>query len=414
MSPSSGQPVSRAFDLPRSSDDLRREREMFELLERRCGGVLGRFPQYMASVLLGLYNQRDVLVESSPEHADNLVRYLEYCRENDLYLTFGFTDPPRDRRLAADSLEYLHITERRADGIVVRGAKAVATAAPYADEFLCLTAPRPGLEPEHILYFGIPLASPGLKIVCRESYTESCAADHALSSVFDEIDAWALFDDVFVPSDRIFFLNRVDLNESLFRQTPSAWGYWLGLIRLAVKAEALAGIGFAVTDYLGTRDNPRSQELLADMLLHLESLRTFIRIAEQEPVFSKDGLARPDPLQVQLGRVASLEQHPRILDGLRELCGSSLLMAPGALDLAQSEVGPLLARFLGGSDGRAAERFRMMKVAWEYTGGAFAARQLLFEQHNAGTLATNKARLLAIYDPEPLVKLARELAGSGS
>jgi aromatic ring hydroxylase len=54
----------------------------------------------------------------------------------------------------------------------------------------------------------------------------------------------------------------------------------------------------------------------------------------------------------------------------------------------------------------------MMKLAWEYTADSFGSRQLLFEQHNAGTLATNKARLLAAYDPSALVALAQSLAGT--
>ena len=55
------------------------------------------------------------------------------------------------------------------------------------------------------------------------------------------------------------------------------------------------------------------------MLTHLESLRAFIYAAERDPVFSKDGLALPNPLYVQLGRVSSLEQHPRVLEAVREL-----------------------------------------------------------------------------------------------
>ena len=410
-SPTTGQAVSRAFQLPRCSEDLARQREMFELLERRCGGVLGRFPQYMGAVLLGLYNQQETLARANPDHAHNVERYFERCRDDDVYLTFGFTDPPRDKRLPSSSMEYMQAVDRRPDGIVVRGAKAVATAGPYADEFLCLTAPRPELEPQNILYFGIPIASQGLRLVCRESFTQACQTDHPLSSVYDEVDAWAIFDDVFVPQERIFLLDRVDLNDGVFRQTPSAWGYWLGLIRLEIKAEALAGICFAVTDYLGTRQTPRSQELLADVLLHLESLRTFIDAAEREPVMSACGLALPNPLYVQLGRIGSLEQHPHVLEAVRELCGSSLLMAPGAPELENGEIGPLLRRFVAGSDERAGERFKMMKLAWEYTADSFGSRQLLFEQHNAGTLPTNKGRLLAVYDPEPLVALAKRLAG---
>ncbi|HLG71598.1 MAG TPA: 4-hydroxyphenylacetate 3-hydroxylase N-terminal domain-containing protein [Chloroflexota bacterium] len=406
-SPATGQPVSRAWHMPRCAEDLVQARQMFELLERRCGGVLGRFPQYMGAVLLGLYNVRQLIANVNPEWAENVERYFAFCRDTDRYLTFGFTDPPRDRGLPASSMEYLHVVERRSDGVVVRGAKAVATAGPYADEYLGLTAIRPELEPQHILYFGIPTNTEGLKFVCRESLTQPCRADHQLSAIYDEIDSWAIFEDVFIPKERIFLLDHVDLSAEVFRQTPSAWGYYFGLIRLAVKAEALAGIAFAVTDYLGTRSAPRSQELLAEVVVHLESLRSFIQAAEREPVISTAGLALPNPLPVQLGRITSLEQHPRVIDGVRELCGSSILMAPSATDLAAV---PALRAFVAGADPRAEERFRMLKLAWDYTTDAFGARQLLFEQHNAGTLPTNKARLLAGYDPAPLVELATRLA----
>ena len=126
---------------------------------------------------------------------------------------------------------------------------------------------------------------------------------------------------------------------------------------------------------------------------------------------SKHGLAMPDPLKIQLARVLSLEQHPHALEAVRELCGSSLLMAPGEADLANPEIGALVERFLAGGDPRARERFKLMKLAWEYTADSFGSRQLLFEQSNAGTLPTNKGRLLANYDPAELVSLAKRLAG---
>jgi len=53
----------------------------------------------------------------------------------------------------------------------------------------------------------------------------------------------------------------------------------------------------------------------------------------------------------------------------------------------------------------------MMRLAWELTSDSFGARQLLFEANNAGTLATNRTRLLSSYDAAPLVALAKELAG---
>ncbi|HLY66292.1 MAG TPA: 4-hydroxyphenylacetate 3-hydroxylase N-terminal domain-containing protein, partial [Chloroflexota bacterium] len=394
-----------------SAQDLTRKRLMFELLERRCGGVLGRHPQYVAIAVLGLYSVRHLCAKANPEFATNIERYLDRCRECDLSITFGFTDPPRDRALDSSAMEYLKIVDRRPDGIVVRGAKAVATAAPYSDEYLGLTAPRPDLKPDEVLYFAIPVATKGLKFICRESFAHASRADHALSAVYDEMDAWAVFEDVFIPNDRIFFRDRVDMNAEIFRQIPSAWGYYFGNIRVVVKTEALAGIGFAVTDYLGTRGAPNVESMLADVVAHLETLRSLVEAAEQQPVFTAEGLAMPNPLQVMLGRILTLEQHQRILDITRELCGSSILMAPGEAELGNPDIGPALRRYIGGKDERALDRFKLMKLAWDYTSDSFAARQLLFEMYNASTLASNKGRLLGTYDPSKLVELAKELAG---
>lgn len=410
-SPTSGELASLAYQLPRTAEDLMRKRLMFELLERRCGGVLGRHPQYVAIAVLGLYSVREQCAQANPEFALNIERYLEHCRECDLSITFGFTDPPRDRRLDASTMEYLKIVDRRPDGIVIRGAKAVATAAPYSDEYLGLTAPRADLKPDEVLYFAIPVASKGLRFVCRESFSHASRADHALSAVYDEMDAWAIFEDVFVPSERVFFLDRADMNAEIFRQIPAAWGYYFGNIRVTVKTEALAGICFAVTEYMGTRGAPNVEPLLAEVVAHLETLRSLVRASEEQPVFSTDGLAMPDPLQVLLGRILTLEQHQRILDITRELCGSSILMAPGEAELDNPEIGPALRRYIAGGDERALDRFKLMKLAWDYTSDSFAARQLLFEMYNASTLASNKARLLATYDPTDLVRLAKELAG---
>jgi len=410
-SPTTDEPVSRAYQLPRTTSDLVRQREMFEFLDRRCGGVLGRFPQHMAVVLLGLYALRHRFECVNPQFPANVERYLEYCRENDLCLATGFTDPSRDRSLDASSMEYFRVVQRRPDGIVVRGAKGVATIAPYADEYLGLTSPRPDLKPENILYFSLPIATKGLKIICRESFAHARRADHPLSAVYDEMDAWVIFEDVFVPNERIFFMDRVDMNQAIFLEIPAAWGYSSTLIRATVKVEALAGICFAATDYLGTRHAPQVEPLLAEVVTHLESLRSLIRGAEEHPVLTAEGLAMPEQRQVMLGRILSLEQHPRVLDIVRELCSTSILMSPGEAEMESPDIGPVVRRYLAGTDGRAPERFKMMKLAWDYANGSFAARQLLFELHNSGTLAASRGRLLATYDSAPLVRLARQLAG---
>ena len=92
-SPVTAQPVSLAYLLPRSVEDLTRQRKMYEFLVRRAGGVAARLPQHLATVVLGLHDVRDVLGKENPAFAANVIRYFEYCRENDLAIATIFNDP---------------------------------------------------------------------------------------------------------------------------------------------------------------------------------------------------------------------------------------------------------------------------------------------------------------------------------
>jgi aromatic ring hydroxylase len=262
-----------------------------------------------------------------------------------------------------------------------------------------------------VLYFGIPVATPGVRVVCREPFTHEDAQDHRLSAFFDEMDAWMVFDNVFIPNDRVFFLDRPDLNFRIFSAIPSAWAFYHMLIRQAVKAEVLAGICASVCDYMGTTSQPPSQAALADAIGYVETLRAFLFAAEHQPVFSSFGLAIPGPIQTIQGRIHFMERHGQMLQLVRDICGSALLMAPGEADMTHPEIGELVRHFLGADDPRASDRFRMMKLAWEYTGDSFGTRQFLFELYNGGTMAVNRMRLVNSYDLSPMVRLAKDVAG---
>jgi 4-hydroxyphenylacetate 3-monooxygenase len=86
-------------------------------------------------------------------------------------------------------------------------------------------------------------------------------------------------------------------------------------------------------------------------------------------------------------------------------------MAPGQADLASPAIGGYLYRYLVGKDDRAPDRFRLLKLAWEYAVDSFGSRQLLFDMFNQSDLQTNKVSLVGAYDPAPATALARCLAG---
>src|SRR5579884_2454329 len=392
------------------TDELVRKRQMIEYLARHTGGVVGRLPEYIANIVLGLYDARDVLGAEDPGFAANAAAYFAHCRETDPCVSLGFVDPQRDRQRPATDFEFLKVVAERPDGLIVRGAKGVATLAPYANEFVCLTLPREGIPPEEVIHFAVPMGTPGIKIICREPLAPRVAAEHPLAAAYDEMDAWVVLDDVFVPRERVFYRRRPDRLGALHRRIL-AWAYYHGVVRMAVKAEVLLGICLAMTDYLGTAKVPHVQNGLADAICYVELLRALVHEAERQPVRSPSGLAIPNPTQVNVGRIYAVEREPHILQVVREVCSSNILMAPGQAELESPEIGQYVYRYLVGKDERAPERFRLLKLAWDYAVDSFGARQLLFDMFNASDLRANKASLAATYAPDAATTLARRLAG---
>jgi aromatic ring hydroxylase len=414
-SPSTGQPVSRAYLLPQSVEDLARQRSMYECLVRRAGGVAARLPQHLATVVLGLYDVRELLGREDPAFGERAAHYFEYCRENDRSIATVFSNPLHHRNHPVAKQEPLRVVARRPDGIIVRGAKGVGTQAPYANELFCMTAPRPDLTPEESVYFAAPVNAEGIHVICRESLASLNPADHPVSPSWDEMDSIVVFDDVFIPWERVFYLRRspaLDLAyETRLFQGAIGLGPWYVLVRMAVKAEVLLGICAAIADSLGTTTQPAVQTALADAMVYLETLRAFIQAAEANPVRSPSGLALPNPTTALAARTFAIERYPSLLQHIREICGPGILMAPGQADLHNPDIGVHLHRYFVARDEGAPERFRLLKLAWEYACDSFGSRQLLFEMYNVGGLATNKQRLASTYDTSACVALARELAG---
>ena len=169
-SPSTGEPVATSFLIPRTAADLERRRRAFKLWADRSFGMLGRTGDYLNSALMALASAEGWFAQAGPHYGENLRRYYEKVREEDLLCTHTLI-PPQANRAVAGSQQgagalMAHIVREDDNGIVVRGARMLATIGPFADELLVFPSTVLRGTPEDKPYsfaFAIPSDAPGLR-----------------------------------------------------------------------------------------------------------------------------------------------------------------------------------------------------------------------------------------------------------
>ena len=223
----SAEPAGVSFIIPKTHADLVHRRKAMRAWADATFGTMGRSPDFLNTVLVSMADAPGVFAECGDKFADNVLRYYRYCRDNDIFLTHTLVNPPVDRSKSAsqqaDEFAYLGVAEETRDGLIVRGAKMLATHGPTADEIMVYPLPfsvRPG-EEKYALAFAIPADTPGLRFICREPFDQGDQSewDHPLGSRFEEPDAMAIFDNVLVPWDRVFLYGNVTLANTMFART---------------------------------------------------------------------------------------------------------------------------------------------------------------------------------------------------
>jgi 4-hydroxyphenylacetate 3-monooxygenase len=209
--PETGEPINISHIIPRSQADLIKRHKCLERISEFSVGLMGRTPDYMNVTFAGFAGRNDEwAVNGNEEGTANLVKYQKHLARNDISLTHTIIHTTVDKAMGdtpagLDDVQ-LHKVEGTENGIIVRGSLILATLAPFADEIAVYPgAPMPGAADAHALSFCIPMDTPGLKFLCRDSVAVNTNRfDHPLSSRFDEQDAFVIFDHVEVPRDRIF------------------------------------------------------------------------------------------------------------------------------------------------------------------------------------------------------------------
>jgi 4-hydroxyphenylacetate 3-monooxygenase oxygenase component len=390
-SPDTGEPVNVTHVIPRSRDDLRRRAGAIESWAQASAGTMGRTPDYLNVTFACFAGRPDALARHGEERgAENVVRYQAMIRDRDLCLTHSLMNPQVDRsttedRQAEGKVSLRKVAETGA-GIVVDGARMLATLAPYADELVCYPGFNlpDGAHP-YAISFAVPVDTPGLTFMCRDSYSKQRARfDYPLSSRFDEMDTVAIFDRVEVPRERVFCnANAPAYNAMQLETNWRAHVLQQAMIRGLVKLEFAFGVAHLLACTTGVAAFDHVQEKMGELWSYAEMARSGVlsAVAGAEP--DEGGVMTPDERPLVALRGLMPNWLPRANDLIQLVGGGGFMATPSARDF-EGPMRELIETYYQARGADAERRVRLFRLAWDLVGSELAGRGELYERFYLG------------------------------
>lgn len=413
-SPRDGRPVNKAWLIPRSREDLAARRVAIKMWADATYGLMGRSPDHVASFFAGFAGALDTFARGSQQFAENLHRFYEKARDEDLYLSYTIIHPTVDRSRPAHQQPephlYASVVEERDGGIVLQGAQMLGTGSVMSDYIFvsCILPLKPGDE-DYAISVVVPNNVRGLKIYTRRPYAlgASSVFDYPLSSRFDETDSLIVFDNVFVPWEQVFVYRNLEVTFAQFTETPAhQLGNCQAQIRFVSKLQFLAGLAKRLCDVTGNTPDPKIQERLGEIAAQAAIPEAFVFASEVACVTDKNGVVRPHPQMLYSAMTLQATLYNQLLFALRDLCGGAVIQVPSSVaSFSHPENAADLSRYVRWPGASAEERIKLLKLTWDLVGSEFAGRHLQYEMFYAGQPSVVKGRSYRAYQWDEALRL---------
>jgi len=351
-----------------------------------------------------------------PAYRERVARYHRYCRDNDLAVAVAQTDVKGDRSLGPTAQEhpdyYVRVVEERPDGVVVRGAKVHTSVSTNTNEVIVL--PTRAMRAEDKAYavaFALPINTPGLKLIASpHGSSHKNEFEHPLSARHKMMETLTVFDDVFVPNERIFLNGEVDF-AGLLALTFVRYHRFTAVSYKLPLLELLAGAGYAIAEANGVLRAGHVRDKLTHLAAYHSTVRGLIEHAANSCTV-EDGLAVPNTLLTNVAKYHFAHNYHHAVQIVQDLAGGLLVTAPAAEDLTSEATCDYVLRYLGGAKGFDAEkRLRLLNLIGDLTASDFGGYQEVLAVHAEGGLEAEKLQAYREYNFAQHAAYARRLAG---
>ena len=413
-----------AFQIPKTKDDIKARGKSYYEWAKWSNGYFGRTPDYKNASLMSFaagrsFLEKGIKGQGGKAMAQNMVNYYNYVRKNDKILTHTLVNPTYNHQQGYkgkfSEKVALQVVKETDAGIIVNGARLLATLGPLADEIEVFPSTVLKATPDNIPFafaFAIPIATKGLRLICRDSYDLGKSNfDAPLSSRFEEMDAVVVFDNVLVPWERIFMYGEPELCNPAFSATNAVvhMMHQVACLKLA-KSEFMVGLMCSIVKASGRDKDLYTKGLIAEVMQMTESIRALLFSAEEQA--HKDQFGNFIPLRYPLETSRNLypRMYPKMIEILQILGASSLMATPSEADFS-NEISEDVEKYFQLSNLDSKERVALFRLAHDVAISGFGSRQSLYERYFFGPPALMASSYYDLYNKDELTSRIDTLLG---
>jgi 4-hydroxybutyryl-CoA dehydratase/vinylacetyl-CoA-Delta-isomerase len=398
-----GEVVPFILSAQKSREDLMRLREVVKLLARVSYGKPSgaKFVGKDGLNAVTVVSQR-IDKKYGTSYARNVDNFRRHLQKNDLTLALAMTDVKGDRSLHPSKQKqhkdfYVRIVEEKQDGIVVRGAKTHISQSPVSNEIIVVPcrAMRED-DRDYAVSFGIPANTRGITFISTEAEGEpGNFFDYPISASVFINDATIIFDDVFVPNERIFMKKEWPLAGDI----AYMFGNFHRLSAETYKAaelEVLTGAALLMAEYNGVDKASHVVDKLTWLIQYTEAVEILGRAACEHCITEPDSdLVYPNPMIANICKMYFADNWHQATKYIQDIAGGIVATVPSAKDYFNPETHALMEKYFGGKDGIPTEhRLRAVKLVKDLT----SSYEDVLTIHAEGSLAAQKLSIFSLAD----------------
>jgi 4-hydroxybutyryl-CoA dehydratase/vinylacetyl-CoA-Delta-isomerase len=413
-----GKKINRFTHIHQSVDDLVKKSKMGRLLGSLTGCCFQRCVGMDALNALSMTTY-DIDKKHGTQYNERFLKYLAYVQEEDLVCDGAMTDPKGDRSLPphrqSDPDMFLHVIEERKEGIVVSGAKAHQTGAVNSHEIIVMpTITMREEDKDYALAFAVPSDTAGITYImgrqsCDTRKLEQGTIDRG-NMVFGGHEALIVFDNVFVPRERVFMYKEHDFSGQLVEQFASyhrqSYACKVGV------GDVLIGAVQTAAEYNGAERASHVKDKIVEMNHLNETLYCGCIACASEGHCEPSGTYYVDTLLANVHKQNVTRFPYEIARLAQDIAGGLMVTCPSEADLDSPDVGKWVRKYFAARSGVPTEhRIRILRLIENITMGTAAVGYLTESMHGAGSPQAQRIMISRLINIKKKQETAKRLAG---